>query len=82
MERSVDLQTFIRNIEHQLDPPIVGGLSAGTRFRDLADWTSFQALILLGTLEWDYGVTLSADEFRAAETVEALYEVVIGRMGK
>jgi acyl carrier protein len=79
---AVDVRTFIRNIERHFDSPIPGGLDTQTRFRDLPDWTSLQALIVAASFEWDYGVTISADEFLGAENIQSLYSVVIQRMGR
>ncbi len=83
METNVlDVQTFARNIERHFDSPIPGGLNAETRFRELPDWTSLQSLIVVASFECDYGVTISADEFLGADTVQALYRVVIQRMSQ
>jgi acyl carrier protein len=79
---AIDIEAFIRGIERQLDAPIPGGLAAATRFRELADWTSLQALTVVASFEWDYGVNLSAAEFGRVETIGELYDMVIARMGK
>ncbi len=73
----VDVETFIRNVESEFD----GGvrLQATTRFRDLADWTSLQALIVIAGFERDYGVTISGDDVDRAQTVQDLYDLVIER---
>ena len=78
----VDVDTFIRNVEREFNGSIPGGLYPATRFRDLADWTSLQALIVVAGFERDYGVTISAEEFDRAETLEDLYGVVLQRIGR
>lgn len=77
---NVDVQTFIRNLERDFDDLDPGTLDTTTRFLDLPQWTSLQALIVLVSLEKDYGVTISADEFRGAETIEDLYGLVIQKL--
>ena len=82
MEKSVvDVQTFIRNIESAFDDVTPGLMEATTRFRDLEAWTSLQTLIVAVSIESDYGVSLSAEEFDRAETLQDLYETVLERIG-
>jgi len=82
MEKSaVDVQTFIRSVESALDDVTPGLLDATTRFRDLEAWTSLQALIVVVSIERDYGVSLSAEEFERAETLQDLYDTVLERIG-
>ncbi len=77
---TIDVQTFARNLERYLETPLAGQVNVTTRFEDLPGWNSLQALIISASLEWDYGVTISADEFVAAKTVEDLHQAVVRRM--
>jgi acyl carrier protein len=76
----IDVESFISNLERHLDLPAPSGLQSGTRPRDLPEWTSLQALILVASFDWDYGVTISADEFGQAESIADLYALVTGKM--
>ena len=82
MQRRVDIETFMRNIERQLEAPVPGGLLPTMRLDDLPGWTSCQALIVVASMEWDYGITLSSDEFRSVRTVSALYDMVVAQLEK
>lgn len=75
-----DVQTFIRNLEAHLDNAVPVQLDPETRIRDLPEWTSLQALLVVASFEWDYGVTISADEFAGAERVRDLFDLVVRRM--
>jgi acyl carrier protein len=82
MVKSVlDVDTFIRNIESALDNGAIGPLKITTRFREAEAWTSLQALIVAVSIEGDYGVSLSAEEFERAQTLQDLYEAVQQRIG-
>lgn len=81
MVHAVDVQTFVRNLERDFDDLAPGTLDATTRFLDLPHWTSLQALLIAVGFERDYGVTLSAEEFRGAKTIEDLHSMVIKKMG-
>jgi acyl carrier protein len=80
--KAIDVQTFLHNIERQLEKAPTGQLDTQTRFRDLPDWTSLQALVVVASFEWDYGVTISADEFLKADTLQGLYEMVMQKMSQ
>lgn len=69
-------ELFTSNLEQQFQKPIPGGLTADTRFRDLEEWTSLQALIVISSFNWDYGITISAEELRKAVTIDDLYSLV------
>jgi len=77
----MDVQTFMRSLEREMEDVPPGRLEASTRFRDLSAWTSLQALVVVVSLERDYGVSLSAEDLDGADTVQDLYEVVIRRTG-
>lgn len=47
-----------------------------TRFRELEEWGSMLALIVLSMLDAEYNCLLSPDTFRKAVTVEDLYLLV------
>jgi acyl carrier protein len=79
-ELNVSVPNFICNLERLFDRPVAGGLSADTKLRDLPDWTSLQALIVVASFDTDYGVSISADEFGEAETIQDLYTLVIQKM--
>lgn len=85
MERkpaTLDMATFVRNLERYLEKPFPQGLDRETPFVDLPEWSSLQALLVVAGFELDYGVSISADEFRAVKTVEQLYSVVARKMAE
>jgi acyl carrier protein len=82
MERNVvDVETFIRNLERELEDVPPGRLDPTTRFRDLAAWTSLEALMVVASFERDYGVSLSDEELEGADTLQDLYDVVLQQIG-
>jgi acyl carrier protein len=48
-------------------------INAEVRFRELDEWSSMQALILIAAVDEHFGVTLPEKEFRKANTVEDLF---------
>lgn len=73
---NVDLSIFIENFRKQFDNPILEDLMAETKFRDLPEWTSLQALIIIVSLDSDYGVTVTAEQLQKMHTIQDLFQLV------
>lgn len=73
---NIQQQQFLENLRKQFEGEDPGDIQLETRFRELGTWTSMQALIVLASFDWDYGVMLDADEMRKAQTIQELYEMV------
>lgn len=58
---------------HQIDNTTISGK---TRFRELEEWGSMMALIVIAMIDSDFGKTVTADDLKSAETVEALFVLV------
>lgn len=80
MAMRLEEASFLEKFEAQFEEVEKGSIVAGTRFRDLAEWSSMQSLVLIASFDWEYGVTITAEELRAAETVGDLYKIVEGKM--
>lgn len=52
-------------------------ISADSKFRELEEWSSMQALIVIAAIDEHFGVTIPERDFRAAQTVSDLYQLTI-----
>lgn len=75
---TVDL--FIKNFVAQFPQPVSDKITADTHFRDLKDWTSLQALIIVSSFDWDYGVIVESEELRNAVTLQDLFEIITQKL--
>jgi acyl carrier protein len=73
---TIEVQNFIENLERHLTNVAPGRLQSETRLRDLPEWDSLQALVVAASFDWDYGVTISADEFAGTQTIRDLHALV------
>jgi acyl carrier protein len=48
---------------------------AQAQFRELEEWSSMQALIVIAAVDEHFGVTLPEKEFRKAETFQDLFQL-------
>lgn len=51
-------------------------IEPGTRFRDLEEWSSMQALIVIAAIDENFGVTIPERDFREAKTVADLHQLI------
>jgi acyl carrier protein len=54
-------------------------ITASTRFKELEEWSSMLALIVIATIDSDYKITITAEDIAAAETVEDLYKITTAK---
>ena len=58
---------------HQTDPAFI---HAETNFRELEEWGSMMALIVIAMIDADFGKTITAEDLKGANSVALLFEVV------
>jgi acyl carrier protein len=76
----IEIGNFISNLERHLTQVAPRRLETETRLRDLPEWDSLQALIVVASVDWDYGVTISGDEFAGTQTIRDLHALVVQKM--
>jgi acyl carrier protein len=76
----IDPSVFVAKFEAQFQELSPGEVTLDTEFRQLAEWSSMQSLIVIASFDWEYGVTLSAEELMAARTVGDLYAIVSAKV--
>lgn len=54
-------------------------LSAETPYKELSDWNSLSALMVITTVGQQMGVSLEASDLYESDTLEDLYRIVVER---
>jgi acyl carrier protein len=78
----MSIDTFIRQIEDEFDDLKPGVLKPESRFREVFEWNSINALILIAMVKTEYDVTLTADDLINSKTVQDIYTLVETRTGQ
>jgi len=71
---------FINALEKEFDEVDSGTLKPDTNFRDLDEWSSMHALIIIALIDTDFNVSISGEDLSNIETVSQLFDIVIERM--
>jgi len=72
----MDIKKFIQNFAEQFEDTEVSAFNAGTKFRELDEWSSLTGLLVIGMVLDEYGKDLKADVLRHCETIEDLFNAV------
>jgi acyl carrier protein len=70
MEKSVFLSRLQEELEFESE------LEVNTNIKDLEEWDSMAAMILIGFVSDEFGMTLNADDIEAITTIESLIEKI------
>ena len=75
------LQEFVALFAEQFDESDAALFTPETRFRDLEEWSSILGLSIIAMVDEEFEVALRANDFRKAETIADLYNVVLDKLG-
>lgn len=70
MEKSVFLSRLQEELEFESE------LKINTNIKDLEEWDSMAAMVLIGFVSDEFGMTLNADDIQAITTIESLIEKI------
>jgi acyl carrier protein len=78
----MNIETFIKQIEDEFDGLKPGVLKPDSNFREVFEWNSINALILIAMVKTEYDVTLTADDLIKSKSVKDIYSIVESRGAK
>lgn len=71
---------FVEKLAAEFDDLESGTLTPETCYREMEEWSSMHALIVIAFVNAEYNVTLGGEDLRATETMNDIYEVVKSKM--
>lgn len=76
----MELKEFIEKFAEQFDDVDVSTLSAETHFRELDEWTSLVALMVITMIDEEYNITITGDDMKKQTTIGDLFNLVSSRL--
>lgn len=76
----MEIGEFIKQIEEEIEEFEPGMLTPDLNYRDIEDWSSMHALIIIALADTEYDVTITGADLRTCDTVRDLYNLVKSRM--
>ena len=72
----MEISKFVQDFELLFDEVEKGSISSETKFRDLDEWSSLIALMVIAMVDEEYDTKVSGEDIRTSETVKDLYDKV------
>ena len=69
------MEKFLEFFAEQFDE-LHTTLTPDTRFRELEEWSSLVALLIITMVDEEYGIVLPPEEMRKTQTIQELYNLV------
>jgi len=76
----MDANEFIKNFAAQFDDTDASEFNLETRFRELDEWSSLNALAILNMIGKKYSVVLKPEEMKPTNTVKELFDLVQSKL--
>lgn len=76
----MDANEFLKNFVAQFDDTDASEFTMDTKFRELEEWSSLNALAILNMISKKYNIVLKADEMRTTNTVQELFDLVQSKL--
>ena len=76
----MEIQEFIGKIEAEFEEIKPGVLKPESRFIDVLDWNSVNALTVIALVDCEYDVILTADDFSKSETVQDIFNIIQSKL--
>ena len=72
----MEISKFVQDFELLFDEVEPGSITADTVFRDIDEWSSLIALVVIAMVDEEYEVKLTGDDIRTSVTVKDLFDKV------
>jgi len=73
---ALNIHDFIERIEDEFDELEPGKLKPDSVFRQMFDWNSINALVLIAMVKTEYNVTINADDLAKSKTVRDVFKII------
>jgi acyl carrier protein len=74
------IEDFIARLEEEYEDITPGTLKPESKFREVFEWSSINALILIALVKTDYDVVVNAEDIATSQTIEDLYKIIEARV--
>ncbi len=76
------IEDFIAQLEEEYEDIKPGTLSPESVFREIFEWSSINALILIALVKTQYDVTINAEDIAKSVTIKDLFGIIQERAQK
>ena len=70
------LEEFLELFAEQLEETDASEIKANTIYKELDEWSSLTALVIIGLVDEEFGITINGEDIKSTTTLEDLYNVL------
>ena len=70
-------EEFLKGFREQFEDTDESLITFETKYKELEEWSSMIALIIIAFIDENYTKNLSGDDFKNSTTIEDLYQILI-----
>lgn len=76
----MSVEEFTQLLEKEFEDIPAGTLTPSTNYRDIPNWSSMHALIIIAFADANFGVELTASDLRNTQTIQDLYNIIQSKL--
>jgi acyl carrier protein len=80
IQKPMNIDEFISHLEAEYEDMKPGMLKPDSVFREVFEWNSINALILIALVKTEYDVTINAEDIATSKTVADLFQIIEARV--
>lgn len=76
---NMNIKDFVSNFELQFDDVEEGTMTSNIIYKNIPEWSSLTALLIIAMVDSEYDVTLTGDSIRNTTTIQELFDIVASK---
>lgn len=76
----MSVEEFTTLLEKEFEDIPSGTLTPDTNYRDIPNWSSMHALVIIAFVDANFGVELTASDLRNTQTIRDLYTIIQNKL--
>lgn len=73
----MEIKEFIKKLADIFEDTDVNDLTPETKFHELDDWSSLEALCVISMADEDFGKQIKNADLKACETIQDMYNLIV-----
>lgn len=75
----MNIEEFTTNLEKEFEDIEPGTFKPDTNYRDIKNWSSIYALIVVAFVDLNFNVILNAKDLKETNTIRELYNLILSK---
>ncbi len=75
----ISIEEFTQLLEKEFEDIPPGTLTPQTNYRDIPNWSSMHALIIIAFVDANFNVELTANDLKNTQTIKDLYDIILSK---